>query len=186
MLVNWITPSDTSLLYFHHELPWVPDANGVAKGGFNTENVFNWLLSCAQTPEEKQMVEQEEAYDQSTPGMPPQFFGNGVDMNSLFGWGAMGVDPFQPFGPDQGLGQTIKNLVDGNTANLSPAQKEARERARKVKEETSVQVQGLPTGAVSPAQGGQAGKELSQIDQELQISAFVSRISLYRKTSDPN
>jgi len=125
MLINF----DTSRLYFHSELPWSANHPGGPTGG--GEAVVKWLEAMARTPQEKAEVAQEFAQDQTD---PTHMLGNGINENSLYGWALMGVDPFDPYGPDGGLQGVINQLKTGSTGSV--ATKDAEKQAKKAEQKS--------------------------------------------------
>lgn len=191
MLVNWITPADDAELYIHKELFWVPKGPNSPVPGVSLKQIFNWLLSEARTPAEKNMVQQEEAFDFShTIEQNPDIFGNGVDANSLLGWGMIGVDPFQPFGPDMGLSKVIQEAADGNLG-VSEVGKSAKKEAKKSEQQTSLLDQAdAANGSMKahPVPALTDSKVLEQIKATLDINAMIVQVSRHPKTlpGDPN
>lgn len=196
MLVGWIPPGAS--VYIHTELPWVSqNANPNAKP-VSAQQVFKWLLSEAQTPAERAMVEQEQAYDQSQNYMyadilsdSPPSLGNGAGAgfspeNTLLGWGFIGVDPFAPYGPDGGLGLVIQGMENG-TWDTSTADKAAKKEAGKDKQKASflnqVSAGTNPGPAPGPTDMTIAGV-VQQANTTMDSNALLARYSAHQKTQE--
>jgi hypothetical protein len=156
MLINF----DTSRLYFHSELPWSANHPGGPTGG--GEAVVKWLEAMARTPQEKAEVAQEFAQDQTD---PTHMLGNGINENSLYGWALMGVDPFDPYGPDGGLQGVINQLKTGSTGSV--ATKDAEKQAKKAEQKSDLINQVTPGSnpvSTTPVKSGESSAKTTGQD----------------------
>ena len=164
---------DTSRLYIHTELPWTPAPGKTSY--LNLQQAWNWLDTMAKTSQEKAEVAEQEKESAS---WPSDTFGNGW-ANSLLGWALLGVDPFNPYGPDQGLQNEIKNIISGNGA--SDTEKSAKKQTDKTKEQSSdvdPASQGKTQGNNAPA-----ANPVEQINQTLQLTLVWKNYSQHQKMS---
>jgi len=164
---------DTSRLYIHTELPWTPAPGKTSY--LNLQQAWNWLDAMAKTSQEKAEVAEQE---KEAANWPSDTFGNGW-ANSLLGWALLGVDPFDPYGPDQGLQGEIKNIISGN--GVSDSEKSAKKQTDKTKEQSSA----VDSTSQDKTRGNSAPSThpVDQINETLQLTLVWRSYSQHQKMS---